>query len=49
MIFCFERCMDKLGRIVIPMDLRRALKLTPGDTVMMVFEEDRLILKKKSK
>ena len=47
MIFSFERKIDRLGRIVIPKDLRRTLQLLPGDSVTLVFDGNALILKKK--
>lgn len=48
MNFAFERCIDPLGRIVIPMDLSRMLNISPKDTMPIVVENGKLILEKKT-
>lgn len=40
------RQIDKLGRIVIPIETRRKMDINERDSVEMFVEEDRLILKK---
>jgi transcriptional pleiotropic regulator of transition state genes len=40
------RPLDKLGRIVIPMELRRSFKLEIGDPIEIYTDEDKIILKK---
>lgn len=40
------RKLDDLGRIVLPIELRRTLDLNIRDTVEILAEEDRIILKK---
>ena len=40
------RPIDELGRIVLPMELRRSLDLNPKDGVEVFVEKDRIILKK---
>ena len=40
------RPIDELGRIVLPMELRRSLDLRPKDGVEIFVDKDRIILKK---
>lgn len=40
------RKMDQLGRIVMPVELRRALAVSVGDPMEIFLEEDKVILKK---
>lgn len=43
------RRMDDLGRIVIPKELRRTLKIREGEELEIFLEEDKIILKKYSR
>lgn len=40
------RRIDDLGRIVIPKELRRALKIREGDALEMYIDDEAVILKK---
>ncbi|MDE0582885.1 AbrB/MazE/SpoVT family DNA-binding domain-containing protein [Planococcus sp. A6] len=40
------RKVDQLGRIVTPIELRRALNVSIGDAMEIFVEDDRIILKK---
>lgn len=40
------RPIDRLGRITIPMELRKSLNLNEGDRVDFAVEGDRIIIKK---
>ena len=40
------RPIDELGRVVLPMELRRTLDLKPKDGVEIFVEKDRIILRK---
>lgn len=40
------RPIDRLGRIVLPIELRRVLDLNIKDTVEIYVDEDKIILKK---
>lgn len=40
------RKIDELGRVVLPMELRRNLNLNVKDSIEIYVEEDRIILKK---
>ncbi len=40
------RKLDELGRIVLPIELRRTMDLSIHDTVEIFSEDDRIILKK---
>ncbi|GGI18359.1 AbrB/MazE/SpoVT family DNA-binding domain-containing protein [Bacillus sp. JJ664] len=40
------RKVDELGRVVIPIELRRTLNITERDTLEIFVEEDRIVLKK---
>ncbi|TLS36275.1 AbrB/MazE/SpoVT family DNA-binding domain-containing protein [Pseudalkalibacillus caeni] len=42
------RKIDELGRIVIPMELRKVLQIMQRDPVEIYLEEDRIVLKKHS-
>jgi transcriptional pleiotropic regulator of transition state genes len=41
------RKIDELGRVVIPMELRRSLGIHPRDSILITLDEDRIILNKK--
>ena len=43
------REIDKLGRIVLPVELRRTLEIAPGDMIEFFTEGNEVILKKQSK
>ncbi len=40
---------DKLGRVVLPVELRRTLEINPGDLVEFYTEGNTIILKKQAK
>lgn len=40
------RKVDHLGRVVVPIELRRNLKIEQGDPVEIFLEEDKVILRK---
>lgn len=40
------RKIDELGRIVLPMELRRTLSIDTGDALEIYTDEDRIVLKK---
>ncbi len=40
------RCIDQLGRIVIPKEMRRSLKIDTGDGVEISMEGKRIIMQK---
>ncbi len=40
------RKIDELGRIVLPIELRKNMDLSPKDAVEIFVEEDKIILKK---
>jgi len=40
------RKLDELGRVVLPIELRRTMDIAVHDTVEIFVEEDRIILKK---
>lgn len=41
-----KRCIDELGRIVLPIEMREALNLKQGDSVDISSKDDAIILKK---
>lgn len=43
-MFIDEREMDELGRVVIPHQVRRHLGLRPGDKVLFLFEDGRVVI-----
>ena len=43
-----ETKIDKLGRIVIPIDFRRRLNLNAGDFVQLRFEDNTVLIKPKN-
>ena len=43
------RRMDELGRIVLPIELRRMLDITEGDEIEIALEDDRIVLQKLEK
>ena len=46
MNFAFTRQIDKLGRIVIPKDIREALNLTSNDKIKLVVEDEKVFFEK---
>lgn len=40
------RKVDELGRIAIPIELRRALDISAGNRIEIFLEEDQIILRK---
>lgn len=40
------RKLDQLGRVVVPVELRRVLKLAEKDAIEIFVEDDKIILKK---
>ena len=42
--FTFHRNIDKMGRIVVPRDLRQALGLSAGDEVSLRITEEGVLL-----
>ena len=40
------RKVDQLGRVVLPVEMRKALRIDVGDLVMMSAEGDRIVLEK---
>ena len=42
------RCIDGLGRIVLPKEMRKCMNIDSGDELEIFVEEDRIILKKYS-
>lgn len=40
------RKVDRLGRVVLPIELRRSLDIAEGDEMEMFMEGDRIVLKK---
>ncbi len=40
------RKVDQLGRVVLPVEMRKALRIDVGDLVMMSAEPDRIVLEK---
>ena len=44
-MFSFFRTVDKAGRLVIPKDLRRILRLNPGDGVVLQLWEGAILLR----
>lgn len=40
------RKVDQLGRVVLPVEMRKALRIDVGDLVMMSAETDRIVLEK---
>ena len=43
--FVYTRVVDRLGRIVIPIEMRRAYDLNVGEEVMILPTEDGIIIK----
>lgn len=48
MNFAFKRCVDTLGRIVLPKDMRDHYDIKSGDALEIIATEDGLFLKKAS-
>ena len=42
----FVRDMDSLGRVVIPMEIRRTMAINPGDGIEIFAEHDTIMLRK---
>lgn len=42
------RRIDELGRIALPREIRRTMKIKEGDPLMIYFDKDSIILKKYS-
>ena len=40
------RCLDELGRVVLPIELRRTMDISPRDSVEIYVDGDKIILKK---
>lgn len=40
------RKVDELGRVVIPIEIRKQLKISEGDTLNIVIENQKIILEK---
>ena len=40
------RLIDKLGRIVIPMEVRRTMRIKEGDPLELFIDQDRIIFRK---
>ncbi len=45
----FQRDMDKIGRIVIPIDLRRMYGIEDGDVVLFIPQEEGILIRKAEK
>lgn len=41
------RCMDELGRIVIPKEIRKILDINLGDAIEITLDDDKIILSKR--
>ncbi len=46
MSFKYFREIDRLGRVVIPMDIRKSLSISAGDVLKISSDTDRIILQK---
>lgn len=42
----FERDIDKVGRFVIPIDVRRLYGIEDGDTLLIIPQEDGILIRK---
>lgn len=40
------RCIDDLGRLVIPKEMRRTLMMKPNEPLEILLEDDKIIIKK---
>ncbi len=45
----FERDIDKVGRLVIPIDVRRMYGIADGDTLLIIPQEDGILVRKAEK
>ena len=45
----FERDIDKVGRLVIPVDVRRMYGIEDGDTLLIIPQEDGILIRKANK
>lgn len=46
---CMMRKVDNLGRITLPMALRRIMDISPNDSLEISLEEDRIVLCKSNR
>lgn len=46
MKFAIKRCVDNLGRIVLPKDMRNFFQINAGDALEVIATEDGIFLKK---
>lgn len=46
MSFTYFREIDRLGRVVIPMDIRKSLSINAGDVLKINADENQITLKK---
>lgn len=44
MDFAIERCIDKLGRIVLPKDMRKYFGIKSGDALKIIVTEEGILL-----
>ena len=45
MYFAIKRCVDELGRLVLPKDMRNHYGIKTGDTLEIVATEDGILIK----
>ena len=48
MNYIIERKIDKAGRIVIPMDIRKFLSINNGDTLVLSLKNSKITIEKKN-
>ena len=46
MIFAIRRCVDNLGRIVLPKDMRKCFDLKSGDLLELIATDEGILIKK---
>lgn len=46
MSFTYFREIDRLGRVVVPMDIRKSLSINAGDVLKISAENDKITLQK---
>ena len=46
MIFAIERSIEKLGRIVLPKDMRDYFNINKGDEIKIIVTEEGILIKK---
>ena len=49
MIFAIRRCVDNLGRIVLPKDMRRCFDFKSGDLLELIATDEGILIKKPRK